>query len=47
MNTIKPAGVGISVAFIWALAAQMLTSVFLVLLFGMQGLSASHAPTGV
>ena len=46
MTTIKPAGVGLSVAFIWALAAQMLTSVFLVLFFGMQGFPSSHAPTG-
>jgi hypothetical protein len=46
MHSGKPAGVGLSVAFIWALAAQMLTSVFLVLLFGMQGFSASQAPTG-
>jgi hypothetical protein len=46
MDTAKPVGVGLSVAFIWALAAQMLTSVFLVLFFGTQGFDTSHGPTG-
>lgn len=35
----KPKGVGLGVAFIWALAGQMLTSVFLELLFGTVGFS--------
>jgi hypothetical protein len=43
MDTAKPVGVGLSVAFIWALAAQMLTSVVLVLLFGAQGFVASDS----
>lgn len=47
MNTGKPVGVGISVAFIWALAAQMLASVFLVLFFGTQGFSVSHGIAGI
>jgi hypothetical protein len=42
----KPSGVGLSVAFIWALAAQMATSVFLVLLFGNQGFSTKNSHTG-
>jgi hypothetical protein len=47
MNTGKPVGVGLSVAFIWALAAQMLSSVFLVLLFGTHGFSVSRGLTGI
>jgi hypothetical protein len=46
MDTAKPVGIGLSVAFIWALAAQMLTSVFLVLFFGTQGFNASRGRTG-
>ena len=46
MDTAKPVGVGLSVAFIWALAAQMLTSAVLVLLFGTQGFVASGGLTG-
>ena len=42
----KPSGVGLSVAFIWALAAQMLTEFLLVILFGAQGFSTKHAHTG-
>jgi len=34
--TIKPLGVGLSVAFVWALAAQMLTSVLLTFLYSSQ-----------
>ncbi len=45
-GAIKPKGVGLSVAFIWALAAQMLTSVLLVLLFGSQGFSTRNAHLG-
>lgn len=42
----KPLGVGVGVGFIWALAGQMLTGIFLELLFGPMGFSTKVAHTG-
>ncbi len=43
----KPLGIGLGVAFIWALGAQMLTGIGLVILFGIHGFSVQHAERGM
>ena len=43
----KPTGVGMGVAFMWALGGQMLTGIVLVLLFGANGFSTQHAQRGM
>ncbi|MBA3824349.1 MAG: hypothetical protein H0X24_10710 [Ktedonobacterales bacterium] len=43
----KPLGIGLGVAFIWALGAQMLTNVFLAIRFGARGFAMSPAQPGM